>query len=50
MDVNQQKEQFSISYIRAIAAVAGYSLYRPEVDNVYKQGNLIYLHKLIEAQ
>ncbi|MEH2286880.1 hypothetical protein [Nostoc sp.] len=33
MDINQQKEQFSISYIRAIAAVAGYSLYRPEVDN-----------------
>ncbi|MBO3460986.1 DUF4365 domain-containing protein [Aetokthonos hydrillicola Thurmond2011] len=33
MDVNQQKEQFSITYIRAIAAVAGYSLYRPEVDN-----------------
>ncbi|MEI2582693.1 hypothetical protein V5G28_029125 [Scytonema sp. PRP1] len=23
MDINQQKEQFSISYIRAIAAVAG---------------------------
>lgn len=33
MDINQQKEQFSISYIRAIAAVAGYSLYRPEIDN-----------------
>lgn len=33
MDINQQKEQFSITYIRAIAAVAGYSLYRPEVDN-----------------
>ena len=33
MDINQQKEQFSISYIRAITAVAGYSLYRPEVDN-----------------
>ncbi|WP_373526566.1 hypothetical protein [Nostoc sp.] len=26
MDINQQKEQFSISYIRAIAALAGYSL------------------------
>ena len=33
MDINQQKEQFSITYIRAIAAVAGYSLYRPEIDN-----------------
>ncbi|MDF5720166.1 MAG: hypothetical protein PUP91_06680 [Rhizonema sp. PD37] len=33
MDINQQKEQFSITYIRTIAAVAGYSLYRPEVDN-----------------
>jgi len=33
MDINQQKEQFSITYIRAIATVAGYSLYRPEVDN-----------------
>lgn len=33
MDINQQKEQFSITYIRAVAAVAGYSLYRPEVDD-----------------
>ncbi|AFZ25034.1 hypothetical protein Cylst_2840 [Cylindrospermum stagnale PCC 7417] len=33
MDINQQKEQFSLTYIRAIAAVAGYSLYRPEIDN-----------------
>jgi hypothetical protein len=33
MDINQQKEQFSITYVRAIAAVAGYSLYRPEIDN-----------------
>lgn len=33
MDINQQKEQFSITYIRAIASVAGYSLYRPEIDN-----------------
>ena len=33
MYINQQKEQFSITYIRAIAAVAGYSLYRPEIDN-----------------
>ncbi|MEA5507271.1 DUF4365 domain-containing protein [Halotia wernerae UHCC 0503] len=31
MDINQQKEQFSITCIRAIATVAGYSL--PEVDN-----------------
>ena len=33
MDINQQKEQFSITYVRAITAVAGYSLYRPEIDN-----------------
>ncbi|GCL40132.1 hypothetical protein SR1949_52660 [Sphaerospermopsis reniformis] len=33
MDINQQKEQFSITYVRAIAAVAGYSIYRPEIDN-----------------
>jgi hypothetical protein len=33
MDINQQKEQFSITYIRAIASVAVYSLYRLEIDN-----------------
>ncbi|MBE9233568.1 DUF4365 domain-containing protein [Cuspidothrix issatschenkoi LEGE 03284] len=33
MDINQQKEQFSITYVRAIAAVSGYSIYRPEIDN-----------------
>ena len=33
MDINQQKEQFSITYVRAIAAVVGYSLYIPEIDN-----------------
>jgi hypothetical protein len=33
MDINKQKEQFSITYVRAIAAVAGYSIYRPEIDN-----------------
>jgi hypothetical protein len=28
-----QKEQFSIAYVRAVAAVAGYSVYVPSVDN-----------------
>jgi hypothetical protein len=29
---NSQKEQFSLAYIRAVASVAGYYPYRPEVD------------------
>ncbi len=33
MDLGQQKEQYSIAFVRAIAAVAGYSVYRPEVDD-----------------
>jgi hypothetical protein len=33
MDLNQQKEQFSAAYLRAVAAAAGYTLYRPEVDD-----------------
>jgi hypothetical protein len=33
MDPNQQKEQFSNAYLRAVAAVAGYNVYRPEVDD-----------------
>ncbi|WP_242037834.1 DUF4365 domain-containing protein [Tolypothrix sp. FACHB-123] len=33
MDVNQQKEQFSNAYVRAVASIAGYSVYRPEVDD-----------------
>jgi hypothetical protein len=33
MDLSQQKEQFSIAYVRAIASVAGYTVYRPEVDD-----------------
>jgi hypothetical protein len=32
MDINQQKEQFSNAYVRAVASVAGYALYKPEVD------------------
>lgn len=28
-----QKEQFSVAYIRAVAAVAGYSVYVPSIDN-----------------
>ena len=33
MDLNQQKEQFSIAYVRAVASVAGYNTYKPEVDD-----------------
>ena len=33
MDISQQKEQFSQTYVRAIAIAAGYSLYKPEVDD-----------------
>lgn len=32
MDINQQKEQFSSTFVRVVAAVAGYALYKPEVD------------------
>jgi len=35
MDINQQKEQFSITYIRAIAAVAGYSFVTIEIPLKY---------------
>jgi hypothetical protein len=33
MDINQRKEQFSLAYVRAIAAAAGFSTARPEVDD-----------------
>jgi Domain of unknown function (DUF4365) len=33
VDINQQKEQFSNAYIQALASAAGYSLYKPFVDN-----------------
>lgn len=33
MDINQQKEQFSNTYLQAITTVAGYSLYKPSVDD-----------------
>ena len=33
MDINLQKEQFSNTYIQAVTTVAGYSLYRPDVDD-----------------
>jgi hypothetical protein len=32
MDLNKQKEQFSIAYARAVIAVAGFNIYRMEVD------------------
>lgn len=32
MDINQQKEQFSSTFVRVVASVAGYALYMPEVD------------------
>ncbi|MCW6052639.1 DUF4365 domain-containing protein [Lyngbya sp. CCAP 1446/10] len=33
MDISQQKEQFSNTYLQAIATVAGYSIYKPSVDD-----------------
>ncbi len=33
MDINQQKEQFSNAFMQAIAAVAGFALSKPSVDN-----------------
>ena len=33
MYINQRKEQFSVAYVRAIAALAGYSFYKPEIDD-----------------
>jgi len=33
VDINQQKEQFSNAYLQAITTVAGYSLYKPSVDD-----------------
>lgn len=33
MDPNQQKEQFSKAYVRAVAAVGGYTVHEPEVDD-----------------
>lgn len=33
MNPNMQMEQFSLAYIRAVAAVAGYQMTRPEVDD-----------------
>jgi hypothetical protein len=33
MDLNQQKEQFSIAYVRAVAAVAGLKVFRCELDD-----------------
>jgi uncharacterized linocin/CFP29 family protein len=33
LDINQQKEQFSNTYLQAVTTVAGYSLYKPFVDD-----------------
>ncbi|AKI98867.1 DUF4365 domain-containing protein [Archangium gephyra] len=33
MDINQRKEKFGEAYLRAVAAVAGFTLYKPEVDD-----------------
>ncbi len=33
MDINQQKEQFSLAYIHAVASATGYSVYDPRVDD-----------------
>lgn len=41
MELNQQKEQFSLAYIRAVAAHAGYQVARPESDMDSIDGMLI---------
>ncbi len=33
MDINLQKELFSNSYLQAVTTVAGYSLYKPSIDD-----------------
>lgn len=33
MEINQRKEQFTVAYIHAIASVAGYTIYKPDVDD-----------------
>jgi hypothetical protein len=33
MDIAQRQEQFSLAYLRAVAAVAGFTVYKPEVDD-----------------
>jgi hypothetical protein len=33
MTEEQQKEQFSVAYVRAVAAAAGVNIYKPEVDD-----------------
>ncbi len=32
MELNLQKEQFSNAYLRAVAAAAGFQIYKPEPD------------------
>lgn len=33
LDPTQQQEQFSLAYVRTVIAVAGFTAYRPEVDD-----------------
>lgn len=33
MNMNSKKEQFSVAYVLAVAAVAGYAWYKPSVDD-----------------
>lgn len=33
MDINAQKEQFSVAYVRAVASVSGFSCTKPDVDD-----------------
>ena len=41
MDLNRQKEQFSLAYIRTVAARAGYQVLRPEVDVASVDGQIM---------
>lgn len=50
MDLNQQKEQFSLAYIQAVAACAGYQLELPTKDRYSVDGRLLSDAEIIEFQ
>lgn len=50
MHLNQQKEQFSLAYIHAVAAIAGYQLELPVFDRASVDGRLLSDAEIIEFQ
>jgi len=50
MNLNQQKEQFSLAYIHAVAACAGYQLELPSQDRHSVDGRLVSEAEIIEFQ